>query len=406
MFGRSGFRAFKSPNWRFGQFYTPRWIHLAAKRPTPRKFAGPGWSVFQDLQLVSFGSHLIFFMLLPPIIQEYTTRIDVRRDELPPEVSLAEYDSLVSYMKHQRPMERISFLQPGLLANIKPQPLSIAQQIELPVPSTPDELTDCIGVPVYLDHCNLAVPKETEELPSLLSRAFDNRDSSSVGRSTVYKMQPYSVGHRSDVANINRQLDTNYNDLVNSKQNKEQYVQQLVRIVDEFVSHTRDYETESNQVFKAVFTQLYDLELYSLAQVLLETMVATPVDKKQRALKRARKNHLAMTKKFLKSKAGGVRVSREKAEMKQKLSKHSLEMYNHGWVKSVVGDSGVFERVVNLWCRLETDPGSVLQSFMDLLHKHESGTAELAQLYKVLVKAGRVDLARQLAQKSPQETLA
>ena len=59
-----------------------------AKRPGVSK-ASTKWGVFDELKLFSYTSHLAFFMLLPPIIQMYTTKVEVTRDETMTESSFA-----------------------------------------------------------------------------------------------------------------------------------------------------------------------------------------------------------------------------------------------------------------------------------------------------------------------------
>lgn len=64
-------------------FRQPRFsraFHGHAKRPRVTK-ASMKWGVFDELKLFSYTSHLAFFMLLPPIIQMYTTKVEVTRDE-------------------------------------------------------------------------------------------------------------------------------------------------------------------------------------------------------------------------------------------------------------------------------------------------------------------------------------
>ncbi|KAG7836555.1 hypothetical protein KL942_004809 [Ogataea angusta] len=409
MFGRTGFRVFRASNWRFGQFSSPRWMHMGPKRPLPRRLSASGWSVFEDLKLVSFGSHLIFFMLLPPFIKEYTTKIDVVREDAPSELALGEYGLLASYIR-QRPFEKVSFLRPGLLetpAN-KQETLSVLNDTVPSFPSTPDELTECIGVPIYLENTNLSVPKEIDELPRRLVSKFKNPNENTTmpkkyqdGRRLVrhYRMQPYAVEDQYDPANVYHQLEQNYSRLTSSQQSSLQYVLNLSRIIEQYLSRTTSFQTESDEIFEVVFSQLYDLELYSLAQVLMEVVLTTPMDDKSRALKSARKAHTEITQRFLKTKAKGDRITLAKSKLKGKVGQSSLEIYNYKWAQLILKDVGLFTKVVDLWTRLETDPMSLLNAVLDICKGSGPSAEELLNLQKVLVKGGHHDLAQKIAER-------
>lgn len=78
-FGHSSFFTFKS-----------RFFHSQAARPRVRNASIPqfkagsrrnGWSVYEDLKLLSYGSHMIFFLLLPPVVKMLTTEVDVVKDD-------------------------------------------------------------------------------------------------------------------------------------------------------------------------------------------------------------------------------------------------------------------------------------------------------------------------------------
>ncbi|KAG7886965.1 hypothetical protein KL936_004816 [Ogataea polymorpha] len=410
MFGRTGFRAFRASNWRFGQFSSPRWIHMGPKRPIPRRVSGSGWSVFEDLKLVSFGSHLIFFMLLPPFIKEYTTKIDVVREDAPPELVLGDYGPLANHIK-QRPFERVSFLQLGLLEKpaSKQETLSVVNDMVPAFPSTPDELTECIGVPIYLENTNLSVPKEIDELPRRLVSKFKNpsenttiaekyEDSQRLVRH--YRMQPYAVEDQYDPTNVYLQLENNYNQLTSSQQSLLQYVLNLSRIIEQYLSQTTSYQTESNEIFKMVFSQLYDLELYSLAQVVIEVVLATPMDEKSRARKSAEKAHMKITQRFLKTKAKGERITLAKSKLKDKVGQSNLKIYNHGWVEYILRDLGLFSKIIDLWTRLETDSKSLLSAVLDVGKASGPSAEELQKIQQVLLKGGHPDLAQKIAKSS------
>ncbi|KAF6012683.1 hypothetical protein HII12_002205 [Brettanomyces bruxellensis] len=78
-FGHSSFFTFKS-----------RFFHSQGARPRVRNASIPqfkarsrrnGWSVYEDLKLLSYGSHMIFFLLLPPVVKMLTTEVDVVKDD-------------------------------------------------------------------------------------------------------------------------------------------------------------------------------------------------------------------------------------------------------------------------------------------------------------------------------------
>lgn len=55
-------------------------IHTNVKRPKVSTGSSK-WNVYDELKLFSYTSHLAFFMLLPPIIQMYTTKVEVTHDD-------------------------------------------------------------------------------------------------------------------------------------------------------------------------------------------------------------------------------------------------------------------------------------------------------------------------------------
>ncbi|ESX01814.1 hypothetical protein HPODL_04588 [Ogataea parapolymorpha DL-1] len=346
-------------------------------------------------------------MLLPPFIKEYTTKIDVVREDAPPELVLGEYGLLANYIK-QRPFERVSFLQPGLLEKpaSKQETLSVVNDMMPSFPSTPDELTECIGVPIYLENTNLSVPKEIDELPRRLVSKFKNpsenttmpkkyEDSQRLVRH--YRMQPYAVEDQYDPTNVYLQLEKNYNQLTSSQQSSLQYILNLSRILEQYLSQTSTFQTESNEIFKIVFSQLYDLELYSLAQVLIEVVLTTPMDEKSRALKSAQKAHMKITQRFLKTKAKGERITLAKSKLKDKVGQSNLKIYNHGWVEFILRDLGLFTKMVDLWTRLETDSKSLLSAVLDVGKASGPSAEELLKIQEVLVKGGHRDLAQKIA---------
>ncbi len=67
-----------------------RFFHSYGVRPHARNASVPrfkagsrqnGWSVYEDLKLLSYGSHMIFFLLLPPVFKMLTTKVDVVKDD-------------------------------------------------------------------------------------------------------------------------------------------------------------------------------------------------------------------------------------------------------------------------------------------------------------------------------------
>lgn len=61
-------------------FKNARAFHGYAKRTQIPKGSSK-WTVYDELKLFSYTSHLAFFMLLPPVIQMYTTKVEVTRDD-------------------------------------------------------------------------------------------------------------------------------------------------------------------------------------------------------------------------------------------------------------------------------------------------------------------------------------
>ncbi|TID30953.1 hypothetical protein CANINC_000475 [Pichia inconspicua] len=68
-----------------------RSFHEFTKRP--RISYSNKWNVYDEMKLFSYSSHLAFFMLLPPIIQMYTTKVEVTRDDTLEESPFGSLDS-------------------------------------------------------------------------------------------------------------------------------------------------------------------------------------------------------------------------------------------------------------------------------------------------------------------------
>ncbi|VEU19852.1 DEKNAAC100206 [Brettanomyces naardenensis] len=71
-----------------GPLFRSRWIHTYVRRPQAANLAQfgnggyrNGWTVYEDLKFLSYGSHMIFFLLLPPMVKLFTTKVDVIRDD-------------------------------------------------------------------------------------------------------------------------------------------------------------------------------------------------------------------------------------------------------------------------------------------------------------------------------------
>lgn len=88
----SATRGGKSSKFGYSSFFTfkSRFFHSQGARPRVRNASIPqfkagsrrnGWSVYEDLKLLSYGSHMIFFLLLPPVVKMLTTEVDVVKDD-------------------------------------------------------------------------------------------------------------------------------------------------------------------------------------------------------------------------------------------------------------------------------------------------------------------------------------
>ncbi|ODV87825.1 hypothetical protein CANARDRAFT_53017 [[Candida] arabinofermentans NRRL YB-2248] len=83
-------------------FTRPRMMHTSTKRPTPFKGSSSKdkWGVMDDIKLLSFGSHLIFLLMLPTMAKHFSTKVNVIRDN---SLSATEFDSsskFPSYIAH------------------------------------------------------------------------------------------------------------------------------------------------------------------------------------------------------------------------------------------------------------------------------------------------------------------
>ncbi|QPG76493.1 hypothetical protein FOA43_003882 [Brettanomyces nanus] len=266
---RAASSTFSSFNFRF------RWLHTYAKRPKMSSTSGQfgagcyrnGWNVYEDLKLLSYGSHMIFFLLLPPIVKLFTTKVDVTRDNTLSDLywDEAAYKNSVPCLPQGSPAldpklidifsKAKSELQQRLNAQVKRLRNEVKQQQQEQLeqklgraktsfpgilPQTPADLMSC-----------LHISDTARELPTFL--AYDNtvRADLSTYRNGLMKLyEGYKLGTVSDV----------------------EYTDRLKSLVNQIWRANLGVEC-SNELCKMAFKQVHSLHLYKLEESLVGTAI-------------------------------------------------------------------------------------------------------------------------------------
>jgi hypothetical protein len=229
----------KSQNYQYKRFF-----HMHSKRPKVSNFSNK-WNVYDELKLYSYTSHLAFFMLLPPIIQMYTTKVEVTRDDTLTESSFATVQS-----NHGLVIKNFNFLD--ILETEKNKLIDLYLQNEPSKSSTSSQQS--------INYITTAIEnlkdEEIENPPRLSQPTLKNDD----------EFQVYLL-----------QLDKAYNALKHNSISNDQYYLKIEKITDSLVGRIKlkkDNKELFNNTIMKIFDQLHNLKLHEYENSLFRRLLS------------------------------------------------------------------------------------------------------------------------------------
>lgn len=245
------FSNFKNINNNFNsQFKRSYHFNSTFKRPNLSKSK---WNAFDELKLFSYTSHLAFFMLLPPIIQMYTTKVEVIRDDTIDESPFACVNSNNGLI-----IRNINFI-------------------------------DIIQI-------------EKNKLINLYSNNSDNSDNNNNNKSDNkldYDITKLNNNNNNDkklnndykINDLNYKLkliEDNYNLLNNKLINNNQYISRIEYLADEIISINYRTKFKNNEIINnsimKIFDQLHKLRLYKIELNLFKRLLTSFKDSNNKIL--------------------------------------------------------------------------------------------------------------------------
>lgn len=220
-----------------------RSFHMNSKRPRISNNSNK-WNVYDELKLYSYASHLAFFMLLPPIIQMYTTKVEVIRDDTLTESSFATVQS-----DHGIVIKNLNFLD--ILQNERHKLLDLYLQNEPQGKSQQQQQPKEHVYETINNNCN---PNKVSQ-PSPKKPDYDD------------EFQIYLL-----------QLDTAYNSLKRNSISSMEYYSNIEQIADRLVNKTNLKHASSELVHNTImkiFDQLHNLRLHKYEDSLFRRLLTS-----------------------------------------------------------------------------------------------------------------------------------
>lgn len=226
--------------------------HSDYKRPNLSKSK---WNVFDELKLFSYTSHLAFFMLLPPIIQMYTTKVEVTRDDTLTESSFASLDSNNGLI-----IKNMNFLD--IIQSEKNKLLNM-----------------------YLNHDSNISSESVHKNDSTIVSEFQNKSpikpvNTLNTTTTISNPTNDNINRGSPHPRLDEQiklLESAYSSLRNNTINDTQYISRIESITDDLIGLsqiTKDDDAINNTIMK-VFDQLHHLRLHNFEIVLFRRLLTS-----------------------------------------------------------------------------------------------------------------------------------
>lgn len=240
----SGFNAAKHKQ----QFNFKRSFHGFTKRP--KVSYSNKWNVYDEIKLFSYSSHLAFFMLLPPIIQMYTTKVEVIRD-----------DTL-----EESPFESLNSGQGVTIRNI-----NISDMISI----ERDKLLNLYfqTEPSVTPQCESSTPilRQTEKLTEEVSNYENEKEP------FFSNIRPKECLDPEFMMYLNK-LTESYNLLRRNNISQDQYYSNIERITDSLMKlEYRKSKDRTNHVIMKIFDQLHSLRLHEY-EIQLFRRIATALN--------------------------------------------------------------------------------------------------------------------------------
>lgn len=251
MFTGKSFGRFSNDIRRSQQFNFQRSFHGFTKRA--KISYSKKWNVYDELKLFSYSSHLAFFMLLPPILQMYTTKVEVTRD-----------DTL-----HDSPFESLDTGNGVLIRNI-----NISDMLNL----EKDKLLN-----IYFQKEEAVSPSQQPiPIESLVKEVSSFEPEKEPFNSSIPRKQTYDPDF---VIYFNKVTDA-YTSFSRNKISEDQYYSKIERITDRLLTlQYKGKKDMTNNMLMKIFDQLHSLRLHHYELKLFRRILTSFDDPKLKLLR-------------------------------------------------------------------------------------------------------------------------
>lgn len=271
----------KQPLWRrplsqngsmFNQFKCKK-LHTFAKRPMaphpmPNRYKN-GWNVYDDLKLLSYGSHMIFFMLLPLGVHMCTMKVDVVRDDTLAESSFLE-ETLRSQVKNLPVLAKPTF-DSNLLDIFSRSKYQLQSQLEQQVERLRKSVSMAETVPTVSAVPEVAVRHELSvrrELP--VEPVEPEQSAQAVLPTTPQDLQARFSNYTavSPVETYKTQLTQLYQGLKLGKVSRKEYTEKLSELMN-----TPVLSRELTGLYQQILRQLHESKMVSLEDTFVQKAI-------------------------------------------------------------------------------------------------------------------------------------
>lgn len=234
------------------QFKRSYHFNSTFKRPNLSKSK---WNAFDELKLFSYTSHLAFFMLLPPIIQMYTTKVEVTRDDTIDE----------------SPFTCVNSNNGLIIRNINFLDIIQTEKNKL--------------INLYSNNTNSYDKSDNKLTNDIINNSINNQDSNSNSNNHSNNNNDIKIN---DLDCKLKLIDDNYNLLNNKLITNNQYISRMENLTDEIISINYRMKFSKNEIINnsimKIFDQLHKLRLYKVELNLFKRLLTSFKDSNNKIL--------------------------------------------------------------------------------------------------------------------------
>lgn len=279
-----------------------------------------GWSVYEDLKLLSYGSHMIFFLLLPPVVKLFTTKVDVIKDDTLGD-SYWEETALANRAAVPCVPSSTQSLDPQLVDIYSHAKLTLTQRLERRVQQLRKQVEET-KVEKKSKSVDSYLPTTPEELMRSLGQGVSFATNLSQDNVVAYK----------------NELEQMYESYKLGEMSESEYCQKMMQIIDQLPRAAGLREDEVYELFKVAFTNVHQLKLTNLECELVGKAIMSSVRRDMNQKK------YEISRRFQRERIGN---KKHNLRHRYQLSSNAPDVVDHcmrrsGWLQSMAHDSEMY----------------------------------------------------------------